>query len=250
MKRKIAVLFSVLFIVAAFVGSAHADGSWLIRFLPNATMDNGGIKNNTIDEAIGGLEPGSTETFTVLIRNEHAQTTRWYMKNKVIESLERSAAAGFEIGGGAYSYKLTYTPPGKAVGGSDDRILYHSERVGCTDTSGWSREGLEGATTDLEGYFFLDTLNTNETGTVTLTVSLEGETQNNDYQNTAAEIAMQFAVELANTSPPGSTTRTAVKTGDEHNLIPYYVAMVVTGLLFLYFALDAYTDRLYKKGKD
>ena len=46
----------------------------------------------------------------------------------------------------------------------------------------------------------------------------------------------------------------------EENIIPRYdefdkahrrehVAMVISGLLFLYFALDAYTDRLYKKGK-
>ena len=108
---------------------------------------------------------------------------------------------------------------------------------------------MEEATSDLNEYFFLDTLNSGESGTVTLTVHLEGETQGNAYQNTAAELAMRFAVELANSST-NVTHRTAVKTGDENNLIPYYIAMVVTGLLFLYFALDAYTDKLYKKGKD
>ena len=42
---------------------------------------------------------------------------------------------------------------------------------------------------------------------------------------------------------------TAVKTGDENNLTPYYIGMVVAGLLFLYLALDALTDRMYKKGR-
>ena len=62
---------------------------------------------------------------------------------------------------------------------------------------------------------------------------------------------MNFAVELANPSPTGSRTYTAVRTGDENNLIPYYIGMVAAGLLFLYLALDDYTDRKYryKKGR-
>ena len=59
---------------------------------------------------------------------------------------------------------------------------------------------------------------------------------------------MNFAVELANTNPNPSN-RTAVKTGDENNLIPYYIGMIIAGLLFLYLALDAYTDRKFQKGR-
>ncbi len=110
--------------------------------------------------------------------------------------------------------------------------------------------GLHEATSNLEEYFFLDTLNSGENGMVTLDVALEGETQDNSYQNTAAKIRMNFAVELSN---PGSTTSSstsrAVKTGDENNLLPYYIGMVVAGLLLLYLALDAYTDRKYQKGR-
>ena len=58
------------------------------------------------------------------------------------------------------------------------------------------RIGLHEATDNLEEFFFLDTLNSGESGVVTLTVSLEGETQGNIYQNTAARIQMNFAVEL------------------------------------------------------
>ena len=245
MRKRIISFVLVIFVLCMQVGAAHADQTWLIKFLSNGTMDNGGIKNKTIDEAISGLEPGDKEVFTIKIKNEHKQTTRWYMKNRVIESLEKSAAQGYEIGGGAYSYELRYTHPGKTVGDASDTILFSSDRLNGNDGE---REGLERATTDLEGYFMLDTLNTNEVGTVTLTVSLEGETQGNNYQNTAAELSMQFAVELANNNTSSSRT-TAVKTGDENNLVPYYVGMIVAGLLFLYLALDAVTDRLYKKGK-
>ena len=235
MKRIIVSLLLILLIVISISASAYADAKeWTITFLPNGTMDSGGITSKKegsafFDDVISNLEPGDTEEFKIHIVNSHAQTTRWYMLNEVLASLERSAKAGAEIAGGAYTYKLTY--------GDDTGV-------------DWNKIGLEEATADLSEYFFLDTLNSKETGTVTLSVHLEGETQGNAYQNTAAQLAMKFAVELANTSPPGSTTRTAVKTGDENNLIPYYVAMIITGLLFLYFALDAYTDKLYKKGKD
>ena len=82
-----------------------------------------------------------------------------------------------------------------------------------------------------------------------LTIALDGETQGNAYQNRLADLKMNFAVQIAD--QPGITTRAgnAPKTGDENNLFPYYVVMVISGFLFLYFALDAYTDRLYKKGK-
>ena len=253
MKRIIVSLLLILLIVISISASAYADAKeWTITFLPNGTMDSGGITSKKegsafFDDVISNLEPGDTEEFKIHIVNSHAQTTRWYMLNEVLASLERSAKAGAEIAGGAYTYKLIYAGPGATSG----RILFDSSKIGGDDTGvDWNKIGLEEATADLSEYFFLDTLNSKETGTVTLSVHLEGETQGNAYQNTAAQLAMRFAVELANTSPPGSTTRTAVKTGDEHNLIPYYVAMVVTGLLFLYFALDAYTDRLYKKGKD
>ena len=61
---------------------------------------------------------------------------------------------------------------------------------------------------------------------------------------------MNFAVELSNpSSTTSSSTSRAVKTGDENNLLPYYIGMVVAGLLLLYLALDAYTDRKYQKGR-
>ena len=79
-------------------------------------------------------------------------------------------------------------------------------------------------------------------------ISLDGETQGNNYQDRLADLRMNFAVQVADQG--GTTTTTnAPKTGDENNLLPYYIVMIISGLLFLYFALDAYTDRLYKKGK-
>ncbi len=254
MKRTLISLLTLfLFTVSVATTGFAAGNEWTIKFLANGTMDSGGITSKQkgeakFDDAIGDLEPGDTELFEFHIKNEHAQTTRWYMLNEVLASLERSTREGMELGG-AYTYKLEYQGPGTVSEPGGVRPLFDSSRIGGEDDSNWDKVGLEEATSDLAEYFFLDTLNTGESGTVKLTVHLEGDTQGNSYQNTAAKLALRFAVELANSST-NINRRTAVKTGDENNLIPYYIAMIVTGLLFLYFALDAYTDKLYKKGKE
>lgn len=237
------VVFAVL--LCSLSMSAFADAkTGYVTFTPAAKMDEVNFK---VDQVFEGLQPGDSASYTVVIKNTHPQTTRWYMKNEVLSSLEQSAAAG-RIAGGAYDYILKYKGPSGTVTTLFDSTStdYSSTFVGGSKT-GTDKIGLNEATETLkDDYFFLDTLNTNESGTVTLEVYLEGETQGNTYQNTAAEIKMNFAVELVNNS---TTTRTAVKTGDENNLVPYYIGMIVAGLLFLYLALDAFTDRLYKKGK-
>ena len=157
------------------------------------------------------------------------------MWNRIIRSFEESSS-NF-ANGGAYLSTLSYTSPS-----GTNYVLYSSKNVGG-ETRIAGRTGLKQATVNLEDYFFLDTLNSGESGTVTLEVTVDGETHGNVYQNTVADLAMRFAVEVTNTS----TNRTAVKTGDENNLLPYYIGMVVAGLIFLFLALDAYTDKLYKK---
>lgn len=247
MKRVLISLLIVAVLLCSLSISAFAAAkTGYVTFTPAAKMAE---ENFNVDQVFEGLEPGDSATYSVVVKNTHPQTTRWYMSNKVISTLEESAAAG-RIVGGAYDYILKYTGPNGTTTTLFDSTSpdYSAGYVGGEKT-GTDKIGLQEATETLKDFFFLDTLNTNEQGTVSLEVFLEGETQGNKYQNTAAEIKMNFAVELANRSPAGSSTRTAVKTGDENNLIPYYVGMVVTGLLFLYLALDALTDRMYKKGR-
>jgi hypothetical protein len=247
MAKKIISLLLLVLIISGISMSAFADAKkGYVTFTSAAKMAE---ENFDIDQVFSSLEPGDNAEYQVEIRNDHPQTTRWYMSNKVIASLEESAAKG-KIFGGAYDYVLTYKgPSGKLTTIYDSRSPEYSAGYVGGDAEVDNRVGMEKATGALEDYFFLDTLNSKDTGTVTLRVFLEGETQDNLYQNTAARIKMNFAVELSNNSPPGSSTRTAVKTGDENNLTPYYVGMVIAGLLLLYFALDEVTDRMYKKGR-
>ena len=242
MRKKLPSLLMALLLLCSLSVSAFAEAlAGDVTFTSAGRMVE---ENFNVDQIFESLEPGDSASYTVYIHNQHPKTTRWYMSNEVLKSLEDSAAAGL-IYGGVYSYKLSYAGPGGS------QVIYDSNRVGGDEgfkQPGDSEErvGLHEATSNLEDYFFLDTLNSGESGVVTLEVSLEGETQGNIYQNTAARIQMNFAVELKDGKEGGGT---AVKTGDENNLTPYYIGMVVAGLLFLYLALDALTDRMYKKGR-
>ena len=56
----------------------------------------------------------------------------------------------------------------------------------------------------------LDTLAKGDKGRITLEVELDGETQGNDYQNTLADLQMNFAVELSRQREPERTNTPTV----------------------------------------
>ncbi len=256
MKRTLSFLIALIVIITAMgTVSASADQviprpEWYVTYEANGTM-GGNLGNQQsaenasyrVNDKIANMEPGDEETFYIRITNNYASPVRWFMKNIVDRTLEESGYT--QTNGGAYSYRLTYSrfDVSRNMKTGQEYELFNSDRVGENNISG--REGLKEATYNLENWNFLDTLNKGESGVVTLYVKYEGETQGNVYQNTISDISLQFAVETTNSNP----RRSAVKTGDENNLTPYYIGMVAAGLLFLYFALDAYTDKLYKKKK-
>ena len=241
MKRNLLSLTLIAVLICSLSVSAFAAAGD-VTFTADGKLSD----NFDIGEVFRGLEPGDSATYTVNIHNRNSKTTRWYMPNTALQSLED----GYNSSGGAYSYVLTYTGPKNKSTTLYDSRERANNYIGGNQMGTNVPVGLHEATSNLEEYFFLDTLNSGENGMVTLYVELEGETQDNSYQNTAAKIRMNFAVELSNpSSTTSSSTSRAVKTGDENNLLPYYIGMVVAGLLLLYLALDAYTDRKYQKGR-
>lgn len=214
------------------------------------TMGNDFQKNLTdsnveaaLKDRLRQLQPGDEVTFTINLRNDYSKATNWYMTSKIVDSLEEGTAAD-----GAYSYYLRYVNNTKSA---NNRDLFRSDTVGGDKKSGLLEinDAMKGDyTRNGEKYFYLDNLSRGQGGQILLTVALDGETQGNAYQDRLADLKMNFAVQVVDQG--GTTTGgNAPKTGDEHNLLPYYIAMIISGLLFLYFALDSYTDRLYKKGK-
>ena len=219
------------------------DSKWSVTFTSANKMESN-FKTKDIDDVIKGMQPGDTAEITLKLSNANAKTTNWYMENKVLHSLE-DRSANNDTRGGAYTYKLTY----KGADGKT-KTLFDSDTVGGDDVS-VAGEGLNEATDSLDEWFYLDTLASGKGGQIDLKVSLEGETQGNDYQDTLADLQMNFAVELPSPTPtgttgtptPGTSTRPSVRTGDDNQPILYLVLSGVAGLILLILAIYSVRSR-------
>ncbi len=215
-----------------------------VEFDKNHKMADNFAANGITDEAKNDLQPGDTITFKVNLKNTSSDTTAWYMRNEVLQTLESQQSIAE---GGAYTYVLTY------IGPKGNRVLYDSEAVGGSDEDGEGavvdgNTGLEQATVALddEEYIYLDNLGPNTSAQMTLKIGLDGETQGNDYQDTLARVELGFAVELvdsASTTPTASRTpsstsstprssiaRTSPKTGDTSKVMMFSILTLAAGI--------------------
>lgn len=191
MKKQIRFLLltAFIFLMSGFTVMADeitGDTDWLVEFNADKEMVSN-FSTASFADVIEGMQPGDSVTFQVTIENTYKTPTDWYMTNEVLKSLED---AGKTAVGGGYSYMLTYTDAKGSV-----TTLYVSDKVGGENYI-VNLEGLHEATASLEEFFYLDTLETNDKGMVSLYVKLDGETQGNDYQDTFAQLQLNFAVEL------------------------------------------------------
>lgn len=211
MRKKIAA-FACMLLILGSISTVYAEQTTTdagsCEFTGSEMVSS--FDSNKVAASVSQMEPGDSVTFSVNIKNESNISTKWYMSNDVLSSLEDAQAVA-ENGG--YSYILTYVDnDGK------EKTIYSSTSIGGEkDTS--AGEGLNEATNSLDEFFFLDTLEPQEGGTVNLLVGLDGESQGNIYQDTLAKLMMNFAVEdnsnPTSPNPPTYTTTTSrVKTGD------------------------------------
>lgn len=251
MRRKIwklllAVSLLVSMPMTVYAETSYGNSDWAVTFTKDKKMESN-FKTSDLNDVIYGIQPGDNVIINLALKNENDSATDWYMTNEVLYSLE-DRSANQATGGGVYTYKLNYTGPDGV-----EEVLFDSDTVGGENSSG-AGEGLHQATDALEDYFYLDTLKNGESGKIMLEVALDGDTQGNDYQNTLADLQMNFAVELNTTatdtpdSNPGpnsnpGTRRDIVKTGDEMFLTQFITVACVTGILLLLFAFYAWTER-------
>ncbi|MBR0404834.1 MAG: hypothetical protein IJI68_06480 [Eggerthellaceae bacterium] len=229
MKRlQILVLAAVVAaLMLAVPGAAFAESQqgskWSVTYTSGGQLNDDFSQQGYADD-ISGLQPGDDITFTVTLNHENEKTADWYMSNEVIKSLEAGKAEG-----SAYEYLLTYS----GASSNASRTLYDSQAVGGDNTSGLKEATEAGG---LEDFFFLENLSKGKSATVTLKVTLDGETEGNDYFDTIARLKMQFGVDpsKSNDNPPNNNV---VRTGDETNLFPFYVVMAVSGLALLVIAI-------------
>ena len=231
MKKRIVCLALLLMMIVGMVSTAHAEeytgeNCWQVEFTNDKKMLTT-FESAKFADIMYWMQPGDQATIRLTLKNTSSITTDWYMTNKAIKTLEdtQSVAAG-----GGYTYILTYYNP---AGGEE--ILYSSESVGGEKISVVG-EGLHEISSSLKEFFYLDTLAPGAEAEITLYIALDGESQGNVYQDTLAEIQMNFAVETPN--------GTSINTGDESAVVLWAGMAMISG--FLLIGLAALS---YKKGQ-
>ena len=232
MRKKIISVISLLFLicsisVTAFANSYSNDVGTVWFNTDGKSMSNDFEKNNltkALYSRLSTLQPGDDVTFVINLRNDYSKAANWYMTSEIIRSLESGTASG-----GGYEYELQYI---NNADSSRSRTLYSSETVGGDPekNQAQSDQGLKEVNKAIKedysrngvSYFYLDNLDRNQGGQIRLKISLDGETQGNNYQDRLADLRMNFAVQTEDQKKPSD----APKTGDDTNLFPYYVQTV------------------------
>jgi len=213
-KHMMTVLLVLLMMV--FPATVFADDAGSVSYDGEELVSN----FKTID--VSDLQPGDSQEYTITVKNDGKEKTDWWLSNKVIKTLEENSKAS----GGAYTYELKY----------NNEVIYSNDTVGGDEKT--SGGGLHEATDAMEQFFHFATLDPGKSGVVTLKVALDGESQGNAYQNTTGELELIFAVEPyveGEPTPPAPTP--APKTGDDSNMLPYYIVAFGAGALLLLLAL-------------
>lgn len=251
MKKKILCLVIAAVMTAgtavnAFAEHIQGNKGWVVEF--DGDSMNSNFDASEMNSEVYSLLPGDSIELQVGVKNTGSGETDWYMTNEILQSLEESQSVAE---GGSYIYNLTYVDHENKT-----TVLYSSDTVGGEGSSA-AGEGLHQATDSLEDYFYLDRLAKGQSGSVHLTVELDGETQGNEYQDTLAKLQMNFAVEKV-TTPVRYTTgenttitrrlrnvvRTSPRTGDTTNILTFCGIALVSGLVLLFLGI-----RMYKKNR-
>lgn len=230
MKKKILCLAAAFLLLLGIgpVPQARAEEytggkDWSVQFTGNELASN--FKSSDLSDEVHAIQPGDRVTVTLTLKNRTGSGADWYMTNQVIKSLEDSQRVA---DGGAYTYELTYiTPKG------EKKVLYSSANVGGEKTSA-AGEGLHEVSDSLKEFFYLDRLEGGQTAHIELSVSLDGESQGNTYQDTLAELQMNFAVEKV--PEPEHEKPKPVKTpstGDTSHVVAWSAAALVCGLVLI-----------------
>ena len=155
--------------VTAFAMDYTAD--WTVEY--NGSKLTSTFDNKAVAEKLGSMMPGDSAVLTVTLKNSGSKKTDFWMSNEVLKNFEESSEAG-----GAYKYKLTY----------NGAVLYDNDTVGGDNENADGTFGLKEATEALKDYFYLSTLSPGQSGTVILSIELDGPTLLNAYPESIAEL--------------------------------------------------------------
>lgn len=230
--KKITVLLLALMMTLAMAQIAFAEANTYDggTYSYNGSTITNSKANAAIDNEIAGLQPGDEMTFTFTYKNDSDESTEWYLENTVVKTLEEQSSAA----NGGYTYELVNN--GKKEG---PVTIFSSNAVAGDNNENPDKKntGLKTATDATGDWLYIDTLAAGQSGTTTLKVALDGESQANNYQTTNGQLRINYAV--AETPEEDVVVYKTVKTGDETN-IALMAAIFVGALLLLILAILSY----------
>ena len=187
MKKKLLniVLALTVVIAGAAVASttAHAEEvnvNWAVTYNGDKSAWDSTYDTSNAKDVISSAMPGDNLSYTVEYKNNTDKPATFYVNTGVVETLEE--ASGGKSAGGAYSYKIENIVDGKS------EMLFDSETVGGDIAEGSKKAvGLDQVDKGQETYFVLGSVAPGKTQQVKVTVSLDGNTINNNYMNQLKE---------------------------------------------------------------
>ncbi len=228
MKKRILYLMMAVLIAISVPLTASAasttnpnEKEWTVRYDGDKMNTEIGGKAATVDLTMPTQLPGGEFMLDAKIHNDSKYKTDWYMSNEILKSLEKSVAAA--AAGGAYTYLLTYHGPEENGVTPAPIEIYNSSSVGGDTASAGGEVGLE-EVKDLKEHFYLDRLLPGEKASVKLYVALDGTTLTNSYQDSMAELQLNFAVEKIR---EGTITKEITRINTE-TLVEYVPTVVQT----------------------
>ena len=182
------------------------------------------------------MEPGDSLNYAITYTNDSDKTTYWYLRNRVLETLEDNKE---QAENGGYTYVLK----------NGDETLFDNSAVGGEKVVG-KLKGLKQATNSSKNFFFIQELEPGESQKTTLHVELDGETEVNDYMDTHGALLLTYAVQDKEKAEEGNDPDhpSPVRTGDTNRLM-YYVIILITAMILLAAAIIIWR-RNRKKGEN
>ena len=181
-KNYLNIALALAVAIAGFTGFSIDANAETEKVEWSVTYNGSGFDSTySADKAsLSNAMPGDTIEFSVDYINGTDGDANFYMSADVLKSLEEGADAT----GGAYSYKI--------ISSNFEKPIFDSETVGgdAEDVIGLAQVSSgEGA------YFSLGTLSAGKSGTVTVSIALDGNSQDNAYMSTLAQLEIRFGAE-------------------------------------------------------
>lgn len=201
----------------AFANKSGFDGDCKY----NGSRITSSFDSRSLAASIADMEPGDELEYTLTYANGSGETTEWYMRNQVLETLEEEKTPA-ENGG--YTYILKNIGPD-----GTETVLFDNSEVGG-EAKVADLEGLRQATNATGDYFYIQELAPSQKAKTYLYVGFDGETEVNDYMDTHGRLLISYAVEEKGNTPGNTTIK---KTGDDSNLRMYIILNALAALLLI-----------------